>query len=55
MISNLLAWLFALIATAMCELNETETCSAPPPPAATAASGSTHSTHTANPKIINEI
>ena len=53
MISNLVAWIIALIAAAMCELNETPTCAAPPPPAA--VTGSAQSSHTISPKIINEI
>ncbi len=53
MISNLIAWLLALIAMTVCELEIEDTCPAPPP--AASGSGSDSGATVTNPKIINEI
>jgi hypothetical protein len=55
MIANLIAWVLALIAMSVCEIEANKTCPAPPPTAASSDAGSDGSRMVANPKIINEI
>ena len=56
MISNLIAWLLALIAMTVCELEIEDACPAPPPAAAsTSGNGGNSGATVTNPKIINEI
>ena len=56
MISNLIAWLLALIATTVCNLEVEDTCPVPPPVEDSgSSSGSDSGATVINPKIINEI